>query len=202
MKICKKCKKEKLSATFSRHNKNLCLKCNTMKTYYVSTALAKRESLGLECLRTNKRIKVVTKYLHPTIYLSPQRVLKMAEHVDMIIVSEEEVYLKGFFNREKEDILTRMNVLERDNYKCTYCGEAGKTMDHIIPMSKGGEFIVDNLVTACERCNFVKDSAIISTEHMKEFVSKYDYLDNKKLKRKIKKFATGIEINIKEEVTL
>jgi len=39
---------------------------------------------------------------------------------------------------------------------CTYCGERADTIDHIIPVSKGGTGEVDNLTPACRSCNSKK----------------------------------------------
>jgi hypothetical protein len=49
----------------------------------------------------------------------------------------------------------RMQVFARDNYTCHYCGTVGGELecDHIIPFSKGGSDDMDNLVTACLKCN-------------------------------------------------
>lgn len=46
-------------------------------------------------------------------------------------------------------------VFLRDNYTCQYCGKVGGKLeaDHIIPFSKGGTDNMDNLVTACRKCN-------------------------------------------------
>jgi 5-methylcytosine-specific restriction endonuclease McrA len=53
--------------------------------------------------------------------------------------------------------LTRRTVLARDQYTCQYCGtQPGKThltVDHVIPRSKGGLTIWENVVTACAACN-------------------------------------------------
>jgi len=43
------------------------------------------------------------------------------------------------------------------NYKCAYCGEeAPLAMDHVVPVSKGGEFTRDNIVPSCQSCNSKK----------------------------------------------
>lgn len=52
-------------------------------------------------------------------------------------------------------------VFKRDNYTCCYCGKfCGKkkirTIDHKLPKSRGGTDSLDNLVTACKRCNVRK----------------------------------------------
>ena len=46
-------------------------------------------------------------------------------------------------------------VFERDAYTCAYCGERGGILevDHITPISKGGSNDLENLTTACRRCN-------------------------------------------------
>ena len=55
----------------------------------------------------------------------------------------------------------RYNVLKRDNYSCQICGATAKDgaklhVDHIIPVSKGGKTVMNNLQTLCERCNIGK----------------------------------------------
>lgn len=51
----------------------------------------------------------------------------------------------------------RLRILQRDGYCCQYCGsEDATTVDHIIPISKGGTDDPDNLVAACTRCNYSK----------------------------------------------
>lgn len=53
----------------------------------------------------------------------------------------------------------RWQVFARDNFTCMYCGaqagEAGVSLaaDHIVSVADGGEDNIDNLVTACQRCN-------------------------------------------------
>ena len=54
--------------------------------------------------------------------------------------------------------ISRRALFARDGWKCAYCGTtAGRlTLDHIIPRSKGGESIWENVVTACAPCNLRK----------------------------------------------
>lgn len=51
---------------------------------------------------------------------------------------------------------TRLQVLRRDGYTCQICGQEGNTVDHIVPLSKGGTDNLDNLQCACKRCNYSK----------------------------------------------
>lgn len=50
----------------------------------------------------------------------------------------------------------RQSVFERDKFTCQYCGEPDldfPTVDHVMPLSRGGSNDTSNLVTACEACN-------------------------------------------------
>jgi len=41
------------------------------------------------------------------------------------------------------------------NFRCAYCGKKGKdlTMDHVVPVAKGGKTERENIVPACMTCN-------------------------------------------------
>lgn len=55
----------------------------------------------------------------------------------------------------KRIILSRKNILRRDGHRCQYCGRSDLTLtiDHVVPVSRGGEETWENLVCACVRCN-------------------------------------------------
>lgn len=56
----------------------------------------------------------------------------------------------------------RKNILLRDNNTCQYCDkqfpEPELTVDHVIPRSKGGANVWENVATACKPCNQKKGS--------------------------------------------
>lgn len=52
--------------------------------------------------------------------------------------------------------LTRKGVLARDHHRCVYCGAPATSLDHVIPRSRGGAHVWENVVAACGRCNHVK----------------------------------------------
>jgi len=57
----------------------------------------------------------------------------------------------------KNVVMTRQNIFKRDHGVCQYCGSRERlTIDHVVPKSRGGKSIWDNLVTACQRCNSLK----------------------------------------------
>jgi 5-methylcytosine-specific restriction endonuclease McrA len=51
--------------------------------------------------------------------------------------------------------ITRKAVLARDAWTCQYCGHqaTGLTVDHVIPRSRGGESVWENIVASCAPCN-------------------------------------------------
>lgn len=51
----------------------------------------------------------------------------------------------------------RKEIIERDGFKCTYCGSGDDlAVDHVISRSRGGTDDPSNLVTACISCNAKK----------------------------------------------
>jgi len=56
----------------------------------------------------------------------------------------------------------RFEVFKRDSFKCQYCGACAPDVllqiDHIEPVSKGGDNNITNLVTSCANCNSGKSN--------------------------------------------
>lgn len=54
----------------------------------------------------------------------------------------------------------RHKVLDRDGYRCRYCGvevtDKTANIDHVVPYHLGGVTTPENLVTACQDCNKAK----------------------------------------------
>lgn len=64
---------------------------------------------------------------------------------------------KGKSGYDYQPHLSNPSLFNRDRHLCAYCGKVfsgGKlTRDHVLPQSKKGPDIWDNVVTACTRCN-------------------------------------------------
>lgn len=89
-------------------------------------------------------------------------------------------------------------IFIRDNKRCFYCGKRLKfrqtTLDHFLPLSKGGKDEVFNLVTCCKKCNKIKSNIIYKdykeiiiklffrAVHDKRIIGKNINIDNKTLK--------------------
>lgn len=65
---------------------------------------------------------------------------------------------------------SRRNVFVRDAYICQYCHEkfpqSMLTLDHVIPRSRGGATVWENVATACKKCNIKKGDCTPREAHM------------------------------------
>ena len=64
-------------------------------------------------------------------------------------------------NKRKHIVrFNRHNVFLRDHHTCQYCGQKPGThrltLDHVIPVVKGGQKSWENIATACRPCNLKK----------------------------------------------
>lgn len=86
-------------------------------------------------------------------------------------------YFASFRNRRKAQKLQTpvAATLEQERaikalykFRCAYCGSKPKvlTIDHVIPLSKGGPHVPANLVPACPSCNSSKGSTILTNPPM------------------------------------
>ena len=87
-------------------------------------------------------------------------------------------------SRRAEKIGTQINNLSIDEWqwlqqaydnRCAYCGETFETLtpDHVVPLARGGDNIISNIVPACPACNQRK-SARTPEEANMPFVVKVD----------------------------
>jgi len=70
------------------------------------------------------------------------------------------IMMKQYIKSKSEVRFSKSNLYLRDQYKCLYCGNEFKrthlTMDHVVPISRGGKTEWTNIVAACNPCNSTK----------------------------------------------
>lgn len=86
---------------------------------------------------------------------------------------EEKIMRQKIEERNDFDYDERRVICRKSDNKCCHCGKEvytnyGATVDHFIPLSKGGTNKPYNLVMLCEKCNKTKDNRILYP---------YNYLD-------------------------
>jgi len=104
------------------------------------------------CLIYLGKVEVIEKYrefIH-----SPSTMLPLPSVVKL----EKYVRVRG-----NDIILSRKNILKRDQHQCQYCGRRSvpMTIDHVIPKERGGKDTWDNLVCCCHDCNRKKGNHTI-----------------------------------------
>jgi 5-methylcytosine-specific restriction endonuclease McrA len=58
--------------------------------------------------------------------------------------------------------ISRRALFARDGWRCAYCGSSGGrlTLDHVVPRSRGGDSVWENVVTSCAPCNMRKGNRL------------------------------------------
>jgi 5-methylcytosine-specific restriction endonuclease McrA len=63
--------------------------------------------------------------------------------------------------------ISRRALFARDGWRCQYCGSMGKlTLDHVVPRSRGGDSVWENVVTSCAPCNLKKGNRLLDEVEM------------------------------------
>ena len=135
----------------------------------------------------NRRVLVLNQSYEPLMVIGAKRaiILLLNEKVDSLENYREQIHsayltihlpsvikLKEYARiRRKEIVLSRKNILKRDNHTCQYCGTRSvpMTIDHVRSKKKGGEDSWENLVAACVPCNTNKGNQTLRDSQMKLF---------------------------------
>jgi len=64
--------------------------------------------------------------------------------------------------------ISRRALFARDGWRCVYCGSGGRlTLDHVVPRSRGGDSVWENVVTSCAPCNLRKGDKLLEEAGLK-----------------------------------
>ena len=103
------------------------------------------------------------KFRKATVILDMQRMQLLQTKVSEL--ADKQNFAKH--QRKRMTTKLRKEILERDNYTCQVCGNSIYSepnllleVDHIVPVSKGGETIAANLQTLCWKCNRNKSNKL------------------------------------------
>ena len=94
------------------------------------------------------------------------------EYYDIIIhetmKKPKVIKLKQFISHiyKKKQGYSKKDIFIRDDFQCQYCGiylnKHECTVDHIVPISRGGKSTYTNCVCACRDCNTKKGDKLLS----------------------------------------
>jgi 5-methylcytosine-specific restriction endonuclease McrA len=63
--------------------------------------------------------------------------------------------------------LSRRGVFARDGHRCQYCGAGAESIDHVVPRSRGGAHVWENVVACCRPCNATKRDRLLEQTSMR-----------------------------------
>ena len=83
--------------------------------------------------------------------------------VSQQVVVPTVLILRGYDRMLMQEMkFNRQNLLERDDFRCQYCGKnfpvKELNMDHVVPRDRGGRTSWENVVISCIKCNSKKSN--------------------------------------------
>jgi len=133
----------------------------------------------------NREVLVLNQNYHPLLICTAKRAISLAFLGKVKVVENYKesvkspsltmylpsvVKLDQFVHvKHNKIILSRRNILKRDEHQCQYClrKSVPMTIDHIIPKEKKGPGTWENLVACCHNCNRIKSNRTLEDAEMK-----------------------------------
>lgn len=98
-------------------------------------------------------------------------------------------------------------IFARDDFSCVYCGKSPieypglvLNVDHVIPVSQGGNESIYNLITSCNQCNFVKGGSLLS-EAVYDRIIERNRVRSIGLSDRMKSFTERVFYKLREKET-
>jgi 5-methylcytosine-specific restriction endonuclease McrA len=102
---------------------------------------------------------------------------EVVEHLDRPLRSATRTYvwpsvirLRSYVRvpRAAQRKISRRALFARDDWTCAYCGvsDVRLTLDHVVPRSRGGDSVWENVVTSCAPCNLRKGDRLLEESSM------------------------------------
>jgi len=96
-------------------------------------------------------------------YINTEEPTLPAKQPDVVSIQKSNTVSPKHKTNRDVNLRLRFLVMKRDNFKCCICGASPAKdpsvelhIDHVIPWSKGGETVIENLQTLCSKCNLGK----------------------------------------------
>ena len=130
--------------------------------------LARLELTDEEVNKYSQQLGSILEYVEQMNEVDTTGIEPMPHAIPVYNVMREDVVKYEQTKEYQRLILTpkkRYEILKRDNFKCQICGRTQADgvkleVDHIIPISKGGKTVDENLRTLCHDCNIGKSDKL------------------------------------------
>jgi len=156
MKTCTRCQQSLPESEFHRSGSKLkshCKACQAkINSAWYATNKQRKAEAGRAWYKTNK--ERVAEKRNAWRRENPEA-LKPSQHRHRALKRKAE----GSFT--KDDLL---RIWVKQEGRCAYCGEIADelTVDHVVPLSRGGSNWPSNLALACQPCNDSKGAKLLS----------------------------------------
>lgn len=144
-------------------NKLCCLLLDTYSLEYFETL---KNEHGNQTIVVNGTRKSKKQYHHHIYTVDVPYITIQITYDELITIGQSKIQQRH--ERQKLTSALRERIKQRDNYTCQLCGKqmldnVGIHIDHIIPISKGGQTVENNLQVLCSVCNLKKSNKTTNT---------------------------------------
>lgn len=98
---------------------------------------------------------------------------KMIGHLPFPKVLRLVKFVKTQWRTARPPTWSRKRLLARDKGLCVYCTKPATTVDHVVPVSRGGKSTWLNTVASCSPCNNKKGNRTATESRMKSKVTPF-----------------------------
>lgn len=100
--------------------------------------------------------------------------------------AEDYRYNLNVFSSSDAKRIWKQSIKDKWNNECAYCGNKDNlTIDHIVPLSRGGHNLSTNVICCCKKCNHSK-----SHSEWEEWFKQQDFFSEERIKN-IKKIINN-----------
>lgn len=129
---------------------------------YGSVIVENADSSVINCVSWKRAMRLILKGSAQIVEASDQTISNFEGTYVFVIpkIIRLVKYIHGVFRAKVS--YTKTNIMIRDKFRCGYCeSKENLTIDHVVPISKGGKSTWENSVTACKPCNSSKGNKLL-----------------------------------------
>ncbi|MFB5759010.1 HNH endonuclease [Paenibacillus medicaginis] len=186
LKQCERCEILKPIESYESKGSRICKECKEEHRKQRMERYSKVD-LGLDALDSSlELIHCMRNDVSMAYQVSYEKAKNLVQEGRATVYSSDTIYKTEKVKTERFN-----DVKIEANFTCHYCGEYGDTIDHIIPLDKGGSNAKSNLVCSCRECNELKNN--MKYERFMDLMNKYGKQELLKNRGNIQKKFTSLK---------